>query len=103
MGIEQVFSDDNHQILKAELPAGGIMPQHHATSDAFVIIVKGKAELIFDDRKSVLASGSTFLIPGGRSHRLEVNEDFQAYIILAPHAGIEMEERKERMAVPEVA
>lgn len=89
MGVEHVFSDKNHKVLKAELPAGKVMPEHYATSDAFLITVKGKAELVFDDMKKELTSGVSFNIPGNKRHHMNVKEDFMAYIILAPDGAIE--------------
>lgn len=93
MGIEQIFSSDQYQVLKADLRAGSQMPEHHATSDAFVMVEKGKAELIFAENRSTIAAGSTFLIPGDKPHRLEIKEDFKAYILLSPGAVIAMEEK----------
>lgn len=95
MGLEQVFEDDHRQILKVELPAGSGMPEHYATSDAFVIVVEGKAKLIFNDMTCELVRGGTFLIPEEKSHRLEVIDDFKAFIVLTPKAGIEIIDRKQ--------
>jgi quercetin dioxygenase-like cupin family protein len=95
MGIEKVFAGGRYQVLKAELPAGGVMPEHYATSDAFVIIVKGKAEIIFENGKSEISGGGTFLIPEKRPHRLEIRENFEAYILLASGATIEGAAQKE--------
>jgi quercetin dioxygenase-like cupin family protein len=91
MKLDQLYAGDHCKVLKAAIPAGGKMPRHHATSDAFVIVIKGTATLVFDDGESTLKAGTTFLIPGREPHVLEVSEDFEAYIIIGPDAGIEME------------
>jgi quercetin dioxygenase-like cupin family protein len=89
MGMQKVFADKNHQILKVEFPTGSVMPEHHATSDAFIILVKGKATVVFKDSKQDLSSGDSFLIPERKQHRLEIKEDFMAYVILGPDGAIE--------------
>lgn len=83
MAIEQIFGDAHRTILKATIPAGSTVPSHHATSDAFVIVSRGKAILDFHLRKVTLTEGATFLIPESREHTLQVLDDFEAYIILA--------------------
>lgn len=95
MGIEKIFADEYHQVIKAELPAGSLMAEHYATSEAFVIIVKGKATLIFKDGKYEIEGGNTFLVPARKLHKLEIHEFFLAYIILAPKASIESITEKE--------
>lgn len=89
MGVEKIFSDQNHQILKVELPAGKVMPEHHATSDAFLIVVKGKGNLVFNDKTIELTSGSSYNIPGHKKHYIEIIEDFMSFVILAPDGAIE--------------
>ena len=89
MGVEVVSIDKNHKIIRAELPAGSEMPEHHATSDAFIIVVKGKADIIFKDKKHELHAGSHLKVPDAKKHKLEIKEDFVAYIVLGPDATIE--------------
>lgn len=89
MGMQTVLADKNHQVLKVEFPAGSVMPEHHASSDAFIILVKGKATVVFNDSKKDLTAGESFLIPERKKHRLEINEDFMAYVVLGPDAAIE--------------
>jgi len=95
MNIDKIYSDAFHQVLKAQIPAGGSMPEHYATSDAFVIIVSGEARIVFKDRDCTLRAGNTFLIPGNKQHNLQVIDDFEAYILLAPAATIELVKEKE--------
>jgi quercetin dioxygenase-like cupin family protein len=89
MEIGPLHSGEHYKILKAEIPAGGRMPTHYATSEAFIIVTGGRAEIIFSDQEVRLQAGSTFLIPARKPHTLNVIEDFKACIILAPAAGVE--------------
>jgi len=89
MGMQQVLADKNHKILKVEFPAGSQMPEHHATSDAFIILVKGRANIVFKDGEHELKSGDSFLIPERKKHHLSIKEDFMAYVVMGPDAAIE--------------
>lgn len=89
MEIGLLHSSEHYKILKAEIPGGGRMPAHFATSEAFIVVISGRAEIIFSDQEVSLQAGSTFRIPARKPHTLNVIEDFKACIILAPAAGIE--------------
>lgn len=89
MEIKELHSGAQYKVLKAVIPGGQGMPTHFATTDAFIIVSKGKAELIFSDREVLLEKGSTFLIPATRLHTLRVLEDFEVAIILGGGGNIE--------------
>ena len=88
MGIENVPSDGNHLILKAEFSAGKAMPEHYATCDAFVIMTKGKIVITIEGQKNEVSTGEIFKIPANKTHILEVIDDFKAYIIMKPDGEI---------------
>lgn len=88
MKIGPLHSGEHYKILKAEIPGGSRMPTHYATSEAFIIVISGTAEIIFSDQEVHLQTGSSFLIPARKPHTLNVIEDFKACIILAPAASI---------------
>ena len=91
MKLEQIYAGENYKILNAEVPGGGTMPEHYATSDAFVIIRKGEASVNFDDgTQATIKEGATYLIPGNKRHNLQVLKDFEAFIVIGPEAKIEM-------------
>ena len=46
--MEQLQINDHYKILKINYPAGKNMDKHFATSDAFIIVLSGKALLIFN-------------------------------------------------------
>ncbi len=89
MGIEQVYVSAGRKVLKATIPAGKRMPTHYATSEAFVMVFKGEAEIIFADSRQQLVEGSVFLIPEKKPHTLHITKTFEAYIVLGGDATIE--------------
>lgn len=91
MKLEEVYAGKNYKILNAEVPGGGAMPEHYATSDAFVIVRKGEADINFVDGTTAnIKEGTTYVIPGSKQHNLKVVKDFEAYIVIGPEAKIEM-------------
>lgn len=88
--MDEAYSGDQYKVLHVRVPAGGAIPQHFATSDAFVIVYRGSAELEFENSKLILQPGMSFLIPDSKPHILRVIEEFEAYIVLGGSAGIEM-------------
>lgn len=90
MKMDQLYQGDQYKVLKVKVPAGGRMPRHYATSDAFVLVVRGTAELEFNNSKLLLQPGMEFLIPCRKPHALRITSEFEAYIVLGPAAEIEM-------------
>lgn len=89
MGLEKIYGNRGCKVMKAEIPAGSRMPVHHATSEAFVMVTKGKAELIYSDKEEPLHAGIQVCIPKGKPHTLQVTEDFEAFIVIGGAASIE--------------
>jgi quercetin dioxygenase-like cupin family protein len=90
--IVQIYKNNGCKVLKAKLPSGGRMPKHYATSEAFIMINKGEAEIIFDDEKKRLKEGATFTIPRKKPHILQIYKDFEAHIVIGGTAEIEFSE-----------
>jgi quercetin dioxygenase-like cupin family protein len=90
MKLEEIYAGDQYKILHVTVPAGGAIPEHFATSDAFVIVQRGSAELEFASSKLILQPGMSFLIPSGKPHKLRATAEFEAHIVIGSEAGIEM-------------
>jgi len=88
MEMKQIYSSEHYKIMNVLLNEGESMPRHRATSDAFIIVQKGKGKLSFDDRAVELQQGSTQQIPANAPHKLEIMEDFSACVIMAKEAEI---------------
>ncbi len=63
--------------------AGMVMPSHHSTKEAVIVVQKGTARLQMPQSDHVLKKGSTFIIPAGVNHKLDILEDFKAIAIMA--------------------
>ena len=70
------------KVFEVSGKTGMVMPQHHSTLEAVVTIKSGKANLIFKDSEFLLQTGTSFLIPAGKSHVLEILEDLQAVVVM---------------------
>src|SRR5690606_38725849 len=63
--------------------AGMVMHPHHSTKEAIIVVQQGKALLQMPKSEHVLNVGSTFTIPAGVEHKLDILEDFKAIAIMA--------------------
>lgn len=63
--------------------AGMIMPPHHSTKEAVIVVLEGQALLKMPESDHFLKKGSTFIIPAGKEHTLTVQKDFKAIAIMA--------------------
>ncbi|MEO8569378.1 MAG: cupin domain-containing protein [Ginsengibacter sp.] len=86
--MKQLYRNDYYKVIEVTLNDGEVMPQHKATSDAFILVKEGTGKIIFSDNEIELQQGSTFMIPANKEHRLQVHEAFNACIIFAPEAEI---------------
>ncbi len=86
--MKQLYSNNYYKVMEVALNGGEAMPLHQATSDAFIIVKEGSGKVIFSDNEVELHQGLTLLIPANKEHRLQINETFNACIILAHDAAI---------------
>ena len=89
MEMKEIHSNNRYRVLGVTLGVGEQMPLHEASSDAFVILKKGKGRISFADRVVELSAGDTLLIKAHDQHKLEVLDDFSSCIILDTDARIE--------------
>lgn len=89
MEIKKIFENRSFKIMNVALLKGEILPNHRATSDAFIIVQRGSAKIIFDDIEIPLHHNSTQLIPANKKHSLKVLEDFNASIVFSIEGEIE--------------
>lgn len=87
--MKEIHANTSYKILKVTLAKGEEMPRHHASSDAFIIVEKGKAKVRLLEREEVLEQGATLHIPADEPHSLQVLEDFVAHVVLAAEAKIQ--------------
>lgn len=68
--------------------SGMKMPHHHATHEAVVVVLEGKAVLHINGEDISLNAGESRVIPAGVPHSLDVVEDFKATAVMAAKSEI---------------
>lgn len=89
MEMKEIHRNPKYKVLEVTLNVGEKMPLHEASSDAFIILKKGKGRITFSDREVLLNAGETLLIKAHDQHKLEVIEDFNSNIVLENDAHID--------------
>ncbi len=84
-----LVSNDHYKVLQVILKAGDQMPNHHATSDAFIMVVKGRAKLLVNGEAIALTAGGHYSLPAMQAHSLQIEEDFEACVVLAAGGEIQ--------------
>ena len=82
---------DFFKTLEVTGTAGMIMPPHHATKEAVIVVQEGRAFLKMPTTVHVLQKGMSFTIPAHATHSLEVKEEFKAIVIMGMDSEIEFE------------
>ena len=82
-------SGESFKTLNITAKAGMVMPLHHSTKEAVIVVLKGDAILIMPDGQHKLSQGHTFIIPKMVSHSLKVDTDFHAIAIMEATSAIE--------------
>ncbi len=79
---------DSIKTLQVKGLAGMIMPPHHSTKEAVIVVQEGQALLKMPESDHLLKKGSTFIIPAGKEHTLTIQKDFKAVAIMAVDSEI---------------
>lgn len=82
-------SGEKFKVLNIKAKEGMLMPMHHSTKEAVIIVLKGEATLKMPDGDHNLFDGTTFIIPGMVEHSLKVDKDFHAIAIMENISEIE--------------
>ena len=77
--------------LEVTAEAGAVMPPHHCTSEAVVVVLEGEATLVMEEGDTPLVAGTSFLIPAGKTLTLNVARTFKATVIMGSNATLEFE------------
>lgn len=77
------------KVLQVTGRAGLEMPIHYSTQEAVVIVQEGSALLKIDNKEHLLQAGSSFIIPSGQHHSLQLKQDFKALVIMSEKSNIE--------------
>jgi quercetin dioxygenase-like cupin family protein len=79
---------DSIKTMQVKGLAGMIMPLHHSTKEAVIVVQEGQALLKMPKSEHQLKPGTTFIIPAGKEHMLTIQKDFKAIAIMAVDSEI---------------
>ena len=83
MELKQVYKNEQFKAVNLNLKYGEELADHKTLSQALLIVTKGKANVVFADRRVELTQGMTFIIPPNEVHKVQAIEDFTAAIIFS--------------------
>ncbi len=79
------------KVFKVTGQAGMMMPLHHSTKEAVVIVQEGRALLKMGEKQLLLQEGEVFVIPAAQNHSLSVETGLKAFVVMAVDSSIEFE------------
>lgn len=77
------------KIFQVTATKGMQMPEHYATKEAAVIVLKGSAILKIGDKEQLLEKGDSCIIPAKLKHSLLIKTDFLSNVIMEDSSTIE--------------
>ena len=86
--LVQTFEDGDNRIMHGRLEPGASIGLHlHEENSEIYYILKGKADLIYDDTRETVLPGQAHYCPVGHSHSLMNNgdEDLEFLAIVSWH------------------
>lgn len=87
--LRPVQVGEQFKTLEVTAEAGAVMPSHYCTSDAVVVVLEGEATLVMEGGNTPLVAGTSFLIPVGKPHTLNVTKAFKAVVTMGATATLE--------------
>ena len=80
---------ESFQTLQIHGLAGTVIPLQHTTKEAAIAVLDGLALLQLPDTDHFLRKGSTFIVPAGVQHSLNIIEDFKAIAVMTIDSEIQ--------------
>lgn len=77
------------QTLQVSAKAGMIMPLHHTTKEAVIVVKKGSGLIRMESGNQLIKAGDSVIFPAFLDHSLEIKEDFMAVVVMATDGKIE--------------
>jgi quercetin dioxygenase-like cupin family protein len=87
--MAKLTSGESFKVLQVTGQEGMLMPLHHSTSEAVVIVLEGSAVLIIDENEHLLQEGGAFIIPANQNHCLTLHSRFKALVVMSQESNIE--------------
>jgi quercetin dioxygenase-like cupin family protein len=80
---------DVFKVLQVTGNMNMLMPMHHSTKEATIIVLEGSAILEMDGKEHLLRSGDSLIIPAKQAHSLLIMTKFKALVIMPLDSAIE--------------
>ncbi|AEM71670.1 Cupin 2 conserved barrel domain protein [Allomuricauda ruestringensis DSM 13258] len=87
--LQVMVKGKTYKVLEVVGLPGMVMPHHHSTGEAVVMVKKGEALLKMCDGEHKLGKDSVFIIPAKKEHTLTVLKEFKAVVTMAVNAEIQ--------------
>lgn|SRR5690606_3896175 len=87
--LQVVAQGKTYKVLEVAGLPGMVMPHHHSTGEAIVMVKKGEALLKMSDDEHRLGKDSVFIIPAKKEHSLTILKEFKAVVTMAVDAEIQ--------------
>jgi quercetin dioxygenase-like cupin family protein len=85
----KLTSGESFRVLQVTGWEGMLMPLHHSTGEAVVIVLEGSAVLKIDENEHLLQEGGAFIIPANQNHSLTLHARFKALVAMSKDSNIE--------------
>jgi quercetin dioxygenase-like cupin family protein len=86
-----LHTGNSFKVLHVTGPAGMCIPEHRCTKEAVITVQAGSAALLINGNEYSLKEDQSFIIPGGKSHSLNIKENFQAVVIMEVNSEIKFD------------
>jgi quercetin dioxygenase-like cupin family protein len=87
--LVKLTTGESFKVLQVTGQEGMLMPLHHSTREAVVIVLEGSALLKIEEKEHLLQKGGAFIIPANQNHSLTLNTRFKALVVMSQDSNIE--------------
>jgi quercetin dioxygenase-like cupin family protein len=87
--LVKLSTGESLKVLQVTGQEGMLMPLHHSTGEAVVIVLEGSAVLKIDENEHLLQEGGAFIIPANQNHSLTLHAKFKALVVMPRDSNIE--------------
>jgi quercetin dioxygenase-like cupin family protein len=86
--LHTLIEGETYKAIQLKGIPGMVIPYHHNTGEALLMVKEGEALLRMADGEHTLGVGSIFIIPANKEHTLTILTPFQAVKVMSLDAEI---------------
>ncbi len=80
---ELIQATDALKVVRLQIPAGGVVPEHHANVDVVVTVVRGKGTFTQGTAKRALNPGEVVIMPPKAPHSIVAESELELIVVHA--------------------